>query len=391
MRWWIWIVVAACGGSESGPPPKPPASPPLAIAATTCADVGAILRGRITAEDSTAGPAREAAIAAACTEDRWAPDLLVCIAQSRTPQACLDRLPPKLAASYQAHLAEWMTKYSVGELDDADDPPAAEHVVRHRRRRRRASSPDDVAVERDWVIDARKRLVLAECNARVWQESTKQCLISPDAPRDALASCMLLEASKDVFATQLAEISMRALKIAAAKQKPATITCARVVATYYADAEWKGALHDAKPAERTKAIAGSRSAMQKACSHDAWDDTLRACLVTGGGAGCFEGSTIASASAWGFPALGVGGDALPAECAEFRRLIEHYATCKRSRATSRDALCADAQCAEDQATRCAARAPRTHEADFRAAKTGAASSREEEKNREPAVQDEYPR
>jgi hypothetical protein len=91
--------------------------------------------------------------------------------------------------------------------------------------------------------------------------------------------------------------------------------------------------------------------MQKACTHDAWDDTLRACLATGGGAGCFDGSTVATASAWGFPALGVEGHwhKLPAECDEFRRLIEHYSTCKALPQEARDALTQSLKMLEDEA------------------------------------------
>jgi hypothetical protein len=274
---WIWLVAAACGGaSEQQRPPRPPAPPP-AIAPTTCADVGVILRGKVTSNDDGAGPAREAAIATSCHDDHWPAAVIACVGESRTPQSCLDKLSPMLAASYEARIAEWATRYT--EASDADAAPdmpcyvVGDAVFR---------LSDDVTLERDWVLDARKQLVLAECKS--WSEATKECLAATDPPPADLVSCLDGD-PKLVFQSKLDVITARATAISVAKQKPATIACAKVAGRYYADTEWKDKIAGAPASDRKKAITGSRAAMQKACSEDNWNETLRACLATGGGLG----------------------------------------------------------------------------------------------------------
>src|ERR1700761_3539788 len=99
------LIVAACGGTA--PPPALPPAPPRAIAKTSCADAGVILRGVIEAQSPDAGRDREAAIARACTADHWPAAALDCIGSSRSPEACLDQhLSPQVIASYQIALAE---------------------------------------------------------------------------------------------------------------------------------------------------------------------------------------------------------------------------------------------------------------------------------------------
>ena len=230
-----------------------------------------ILRGPIERETApgsagdaarSAGAAREAAIAGACTDDHWAPEIVQCIAQSRTPQSCLDRLPEKLAEHYQARLAAWRAQYGdIASESDVPDDEASNSTSCETVTDAVDHLSGDVTVERDWVISARRRIVEGECDDKQWNEATKRCLIADGAPADALSSCMQLEATKDAFAASLADIAARATKIAAAKKKPASITCPKVVAAYYADAKWKDALDGATPADRKKAIAGSRTAI----------------------------------------------------------------------------------------------------------------------------------
>lgn len=317
MRPWVWIVVAACGGTSELPAPKPPAA--SVIASTSCADAGVILRGKVASSDEAAGPALEGAIAAACTDDRWSGSILACIGDSLSPRSCLDALPPLMAASYQARLAEWTTHYA--ESDDADEPPpetACDEVAAAVER-----LSDDVSIERDWVLAARKRMVESQCSA--WHEPTKQCFVGGAAPPD-LASCVDGDAARATFIGKLAEITGRAAQISVAKMKPATMTCAKIAATYYADAEWKGKLDNAKPAERKKAINGSRAAMQTACAAGKWDDTLRACVAVGGGATCFDGTTVIAAD-WGFPAAATIVRAIPPVCLELDRRAQGFDGC----------------------------------------------------------------
>jgi hypothetical protein len=337
---WIWLVAAACGGaSEQQPPPRPPAPPP-AIAPTTCADVGVILRGKVTSNDDDAGPAREAAIATSCHDDHWPAAVIACIGESRTPQSCVDKLSPMLAASYEARLAEWATRYT--ETSDVDGPDAetpcgvvGDVVVR---------LSDDVSVERDWVLDARKRLVEAECGG--WSELTKQCMIADPPPSD-LASCVPGDANLMLHA-KLAAIDARAAAMSVAKQQPTTITCAKVAAAYYGDAEWKGKLAGATPKAHKKAIVGSRAAMQRACTDGAWNDTLRACLATGGAATCFAGTSVPAAD-WGFPASATVVRALPPACVEFERLAQHIDGCTSVQPEVHDVVARVRQLLEEQA------------------------------------------
>jgi hypothetical protein len=333
MRPWVVVVLAACGGSAPAPEPVHHAA---TIAPPTCADVGAILRGPITSDDPNAGSNREAAIALACRDDHWPPELLACLTRSRKPPSCLDRLPPKLAANYQARLMAWETTYgtTVSDTLDIAGPTAtvacqdvAEDIDHY---------AGDVTVEHDWVLAARKRVIASECASQPWQETTKECLVGA-AQSDPLTSCLLMEPSKDAFAKRLAEIDDRAARMAASEKKPAAISCAKVTAIYYADATWQSALDQATPAARKKVIASSRAAMQKACTADKWDPTLRACLVTGGSKMCFD-DTLISRIDWGYPSLAALGKSLPAECIAYKQTIAKLDACNAITPATRDAL-----------------------------------------------------
>jgi hypothetical protein len=296
-----------------------------AIAKTSCADAGVILRGVVEAQSPEAGHDREAAITRACTDDHWPAAALDCIGSSRTPIACLDKhLSPQAVASYQIALAEWAAKYEASSdvamlvpvLECADVIGAIDRIS------------GDVTVERDLVLAARKRMVALRCSAG-WSQPTLLCLASPNVPSDALTSCVARESNKDELAADLAAIAARAKAIAAAKQTPAAIACGRVVAAYYADANWKGA---ASQADRKK----SRAAMLRACTAETWTDTLRACLATGGDATCF--SDTGATSRWGYPAFELTTSPLPPECDDARLVAANLAHCEAVPASTRSAI-----------------------------------------------------
>lgn len=323
MRAALLIVAAACGSAPAPATVSSTPSPPRAIAKTSCADAGVILRGVVEAQPPEAGHDREAAIARACTDDHWPVVALDCIGSSRTPVACLDKhLSPQVVASYQIALAEWAAKYEASSdvaipvLECADVVGAVDRVS------------DDVTVERDLVLAARKRMVALRCSAG-WSQSTLMCLASPNAPGDALTSCVARESNKDELAADLAAIAARAKAIAAAKQTPAVIACGRVVAAYYADANWKGA---ASQADRKK----SRAAMLRACTAETWTDTLRACLATGGDATCFSDTGVTSR--WGYPAFELTTSQLPPECDDARLVAANLAHCEAVPASTRSAI-----------------------------------------------------
>jgi hypothetical protein len=337
--WWLWLVVA-CGNEP--PPAKPAAPPPRAIAATSCADAGVILRGAVEVQSPDGPPDREAAIARACNDDHWPQPVLDCIGSSRTPESCIDKLSPELATSYQMALAEWAAKYEASsDLDERQQTISCNAVVDATDR-----LSGDVTVEHDWVVAARKRMIGSRCTAG-WDQVTRQCLIAEPPPVDALTNCVAHELNKDVLAADLAAISSRAATIAAAKQKPASITCAKVVAAYYADANWKDSLDRLSPSDRKKAIAGSRTAMTRACAKDGWDDTLRACLATGGDATCFSDAGVTSR--WGYPAFEANVSILPPECDEMRLLTAKLARCTALPQQTRDGIVKSLELVEDRA------------------------------------------
>jgi hypothetical protein len=323
MRAALLIVVAACG---SAPPATiAPPAPPHPIAKTSCADAGVILGGVAEPRSPEAAHDREAAITRACTDDHWSHAALDCIGSSRAPIECLDKhLSPQVVASYQAALAEWAAKYEASSDLDIDVPKlACSDVIGAVDR-----VSNDVTVERDEVIAARKRAVALRC-ASGWSQAALLCLASPNAPNDALTSCIARETNKDELALDLAAISAHATAMAAAKQKPASITCAKVVAAYYADANWRDAT---PPADRKK----SRAAMSRACTAEAWTDTLRACLATGGDATCFSDAGVTPR--WGFPAFEVTTSQLPPECDDVRMLAATLARCAAVGAPTRSAI-----------------------------------------------------
>ncbi len=343
MRAWVLTVLFACGGSPApAPVVKPPPPEPV-----SCHDASVILRGPVSSDDAKAGAARESAILRACEGDHWAAEVLACIGSARTAAGCTDKLTAQQRDSLEAKLGTWDAQYggtayggseyggAVAGAPDEKYTDCAELVADVSRY---APPFDANAPERDWQIAARKQLVEATCNRESWSEKTKECVVAATDP-DAIRSCLAAEASAAKLAQDLTEVDATATKIAAAKRKPRSITCAKVVAAHYGDARWKDRLKGVtKPAERSKRITASRTAMQQACTGDAWPDTLRACVVIADAQRCYEGANV-PAMRWGYPALiTVKEPGMPDECATYKAVIERISTCDAIPAASRDAM-----------------------------------------------------
>ncbi|MEO6776995.1 MAG: hypothetical protein ABI467_28955 [Kofleriaceae bacterium] len=335
MRVGLLAVLVACGGS---PAPAAVAAKP-ALAPVTCHDASVILRGLIASEDDKAGPARESAILRSCEVDRWAPEVLACIGIERKPSGCLAKLTEQQHQSYDAKLGTWEAQFGGSEdaeADGDDQPPPEKFTdcaqliddVSHY-----APPFDDHVAERDWQTPLRKQLVAAACNANGWTEQTKECVVAATDPLSTEV-CLNAEASAPQLVQQLSELDTTATKIAAAKQQPRSITCAKAVAAHYAAARWKDRLEDRKPADKQRQIAASRTAMQKACVADHWDETTRACIVVSDAQRCY-----ANALRWGYPALiAATAPNLPAECGMYEAAIDRIATCAALPVSSRDAM-----------------------------------------------------
>jgi hypothetical protein len=335
VRWSI-VLVAACGASPPAPAPiaKPPPAEPV-----SCHDASVILRGPLASDDEQAGPARENAILRSCEGDHWAPGVLACIGGERKPSDCLAKLTDQQHQNYDAKLGTWEAQYGgsedgagadVADLADekyTDCAQLIDDVSRY------APPYDDKVPEREWQTTLRKKLVETSCNANGWSEQTKECVL---AAKDPLATevCLNAEASAKQLAQQLTLLDGVAAKILAAKKQPRSITCEKAVAAHYADARWKDRLKDLKPADKRHQIVASRTAMQKTCVGDHWDDTTRACIVVADEQRCY-----ANALRWGYPALiAATMPNLPDECGMYKAAIDRIATCDALPVSSRDAM-----------------------------------------------------
>ena len=339
MRAWLVVAVCACGSKQSEPKPvienKPVAQPIRA----TCSDVGVILRGRVDMDvnDEEAGRAKEAAIRKSCSQDKWPQTVIDCIASTPQPDDCLAKLDEKQHASYDERLAAWAeqhTGYGGDPAAEIGPPPMCDSII------------GDVATyepplgenapERDWVIELRRAFLYEECD-HAWSEEIKDCLRSAGSD-NGRATCLgsLDEHEQEEMTKKLESFDRLATKVAAAKQKPESITCKKVVATHYGNAAWKKKLDGFKAAERKKMIDASRALMQKACDDKPWDERLRACVVAGGGETCFE--TYSMRLSWGYPAAGAVTTVGIQECDDYGAAIQQLAACSKIPQTSRESL-----------------------------------------------------
>ncbi len=346
MRRWLVVALVGCGGRAA--PPVVIANHTAAPAAATCADAGAILRGRVDSSDPGAGPARETAIAGACQHDRWSAEIVKCVASASVASTCLDRLSEDQRAAYDDRLQVWAARYGGDEYGGEmyggivggmvggtvagvpftpcegliHDPTLFPPVI----------SGNDPT----WSVEQRNRALVALCNDDSWEEPVKVCI---KAASDALAlgGCLgqLDPPSQQHVTAKLAEIAATAAKIEAARKKPASIACGKVVATYYGEAAWKGQATTITGKDRAKMIGQSRDLMLKACTADAWDEPLRACVVIGGGSDCFatEGQV-----AWTYPASGVMVSTGIPECDAYGAEIVRLAQCGTLPPSARDAM-----------------------------------------------------
>jgi hypothetical protein len=333
------LLCAACGSTQPAPSPVVANTPPPAPASVaTCTDVGVILRGEVESDDEDAGPAREKVVATACEQDRWSQPIIDCVASTATPTTCLDKLDDKQRASLDDALEQWHDTFVAHADADADAAPTltCDDALADVTAIAPPIGPD--APERDWHIKQRKAFLHDECE-HGWDDVLLACLVVSARIGDtaAASACLAngIDASeRDEISKQLTELDRLAAKIAAAKKKPATITCAKVVAVHYGDAAWKQKLDGYKPAERKKMIAASRDRMTKACTADAWDDTLRACIVLRGGETCFASTGMRLR--WGYPAAGVVTVTGIPDCDAYAKAIQSLTACSKVPQTSRD-------------------------------------------------------
>jgi len=336
----VSLSLVACG-----PAAKPhgttvvagkPAAPLPPPAATTCTEAGVLLRGPVEneADNHEAGPSRAGAIAEACTEGKWPAELLHCVADSPDPQPCLDKLTEAQHELYDQKLVAWAEKFpsEIGGDDPVDNYVDCEDGV------------GDVAMyappialagaDQEFAVAMRRRAVVRLCNQHAWDIPIKQCLqAAKDAPGVQACEAQLPPDQLTALAGRLGQLDALVAATLAKRKKPAS--CAGVVAVHYADAAWKGKLDGVKPAERKKAIAESRARMTKACTTEAWDPTVRSCLVAGGGDQCF----VTAGFVWTFPATGVlaTSTGVP-ECDAYIDAMNKTQSCTKLAKESRDAF-----------------------------------------------------
>lgn len=342
VRCWVVVVVAACGA-----PPAAPAKviantpPPAAPALATCKDAGIILRGPISSGSEEAGRAREQTIEKACRDDKWPQAMIDCVASTAHPDDCLAKLADPQRTAYGERLETWNDEYGGGE-DAADGNyhmtlPVVDCANLMLDTSHYAPVLDDTAPERAWQLEARTGFLLEACD-HDWPDSLKQCIETAGHESAELARCLAHELSADeqqALDKQLADVSALAAKLAAAKKKPASITCTKAVAAHYADAQWKQKLDGYKPDERKKMIATSRKLMTTTCTADKWDDTMRACIVLRGGDVCFDGRNKRK---WGYPATGAVTAVGVAECDEYAAAVAKLTACNMLPQAARDSI-----------------------------------------------------
>lgn len=316
-RWIILAVVAACSGSAK-PQPIGVAAVAKARSEPTCAEVGVILRGEVTADDEAAGPAREQAIQGACEGDHWAPDVIRCVAGTAHPSDCLARLSGPQQTSYDTRLKAWSDKYGVTVEATPVDPGLTCEEGLHNSD---AIKPalDDNSPERTWQSELRHRELVATCERTGWNPVTRSCLAIATTP-EAADPCLRSEldpSALDVLYKRYADAAAAAKSIATLRATPTKIDCKHVVDAHYADAKWHG---KAKPEDRKQ----SRNKMLLACKQEAWDELRRACTIV-------DSPFCEPDLRWDYPAL-------TSACEGYAVAIEKLSHCDALPAATRDAL-----------------------------------------------------
>ncbi|HEY0253278.1 MAG TPA: hypothetical protein VGC41_17210 [Kofleriaceae bacterium] len=153
-------------------------------------------------------------------------------------------------------------------------------------------------------------MIRTRCMGDGWSDELRACVYDGDDPN----GCLTTQAP-DVEKA-IVDLSATAKKLAAAKQKPASITCAAVASAHYSDAQAKAHKLGAKD------LKASRTEMQRVCTADKWPDATRACAVVADGDNCYT-----QAIRWSYPAIVVTRKNVPANCALYRAVVDRVTTC----------------------------------------------------------------
>jgi len=348
----LLLLAAGCAKPAPVAAPKPaappaPAPPPAAV---TCGDAGVLLRGTVD-DQKQAGPAKEAAIARTCKAEKWSAEILACVGEQPAARPCLDKLAPAQRTAYDQALTAWNEAFPDESLEDGREYPDEMGLDTYidcsdaiRDVSGFAPAVTLTGDDRDYVLELRKDALTGLCED--WEYDKRVCFrdlavsgaaASPAASPAAIEACraQLDPAQARAVTDKLAEVDRLGAKVAALKKAAATHDCKKVVAVHYADAAWKDKLTAVQGAERTKAIAESRSRMTKACTDDKWAPTMRACIVAGGSDACFGSVPV---SAWGFPAAGVFVKIGIPECDAYVQTMKAADACAAMSQAQRDAL-----------------------------------------------------
>jgi hypothetical protein len=344
----VLLLVAGCAKSApvAAPVAAAPPAPAPKPAAVTCGDAGVLLRGTVD-DQKQAGPAKEAAIAHTCKLEKWSAELLRCVGEKPQAKPCLEKLTPAQRSAYDQALAAWNEAYPDESLEEGgeyadmggddtyiDCSDAIQDVSGF------APAVTLTGDDRAFVLEQRKEALVVLCED--WEHDRRTCfrdlavggMASNTTAVDACRA-QLDPVQARAVTDKLSEIDRLGAKVAALKKNAASHDCKKVVAVHYADAQWKGKLDAVKGADRTRAIAESRTRMTKACTDDKWSPNMRACIVAGGGDACF---TSVPASAWGFPAAGVFVKIGIPECDAYAETMKALDACTAMPQEQRDAI-----------------------------------------------------
>lgn len=216
----------------------------------TCAEIGVILRGEVSVDDTKAGPAREQTIQMACERDGWARDVIRCAASEPHPTACLGQLSDEQRKNYESRLRGWADKFDPAPLVTDDSGLSCAEALHNADFMRPLL--DDTSPERAWQSEQRRRYLISECEQHGWNDIARACLAIATTP-DAIDACLTSEldpAALDVIHKRLEATARDAKAIATLRKTPAKIDCKHV-------------------------------ADKAACKSEQWDDFRRACLIVG--------------------------------------------------------------------------------------------------------------
>ncbi|MFT3696293.1 MAG: hypothetical protein QM831_24345 [Kofleriaceae bacterium] len=314
------VAIAACGGSS---PPAPIANKPKR-ADVTCDDAAVILRGPVQSSDKEAGPAKEAAIKRACVDAKWDAKVLDCIGSYANAAGCTVNMTEQQRDDLAAKLDVWQGQYPLPTDDDGpDDSPADAGNTLRCEDMASYSAPlvePQPIVDDVWQRPKRQKVLEQVCLDESWSNELRGCVLGDDRDK-----CLADQSPLTV--KRLADLNDMAKKIVAAKQKPASITCAAAAAEHYSDKRSKAKKLAAKD------IKASRAEMQRVCTAEVWDDDARACIVAADDHTCYKQPTR-----WAYPAMIVAGATVPANCALYKVAVQRWVACDKYPAESRKAM-----------------------------------------------------